>query len=445
MTVKKTKEKQDQIRYQLHIMKALGWYINIKKTKQCDIANRMHVDSAVISRSVISPKNAEDINAENFEQKGKRLLGISKALEICKCMDVTLENILYFYQFKNVLVELPKIDILEELTNKLTNSLNEHDLAINVLENDIESVCKDLNISSFNPKKINNLVFDIRHSDFQPWFGQYFCYFSSTSSEEAGKKRIAQFDSLSDNLELNELLECATDEYIFCGIMEIHNELESTDGLCHVDFKFLANPEKNLIKKYSGLLILSANTKAVFCELTSAEQGEKTYFIFEKQDLGKEQPHVQCCMAMVLTYSSKVHRRRPCCERMIISSKEIKAGTEEYEAMKAYLRMNDSTIRITQWGYNELIKDINQSKDSELLEIAKSFPDLCSLNGQNVTIENCAFIPESVIYTLNSLTDSQKRKFEILLRTHSIAPWYCKTKATKADILFKLLNAPHDV
>lgn len=198
------------------------------------------------------------------------------------------------------------------------------------------------------------------------------------------------------------------------------------------------------MESITGILILSANTRAVFCELASEDQGEKTYFILEKQDLRKEQTHVRCCMAMVLTYSSKVHRRRPCCERMIISNVRIKEDTEEYEVMKAYLRMNDSTIRITQWGYNELIKDIEQSSDSDLQKIAESFPDLHSLNGKNVTIESCAFIPESIIYTLNSLSNAQKRKFEVLLRNHSIAPWYSKTKATKADTLFKLLNMKSD-
>lgn len=159
--------------------------------------------------------------------------------------------------------------------------------------------------------------------------------------------------------------------------------------------------------------------------------------IFEKQDLGNAQPHVQSCMAMVLTYSSKVHRRRPCCERMIISSSCIKSGTEEYEVMKAYLRMNDRMIRITDWGYEQLIKDIHKSDDPDLLKIAECFPDLQSLAGKTVTIENCAFIPESIIYALRMLSQLQQRKFEILLRNHSIAPWYYKTKATKVDELFK--------
>ena len=444
-TREKFMKKENWLKYSLYIMKALGWFINIHKDiKQNEIARKIHVDPAVISRLIIPPNLAERVNEKNYKDYDKRLVEIDRATEICKCMNTTLENVLYFYQFKNVFVNLTEFDKLEKLTNKLTASSKCQE----ALEQ-VGDCAEDLEFQNVNPSadavvNSSNLISNVNYPDFTPWFGKYYCYFSSTSSEEAGEKRKQQFDRLSDDLELKELLECAPEDYIFCGILNVHGRREFEDHLCHVDFKFLANPDKKIIKKYLGTLTLSAKTKAIFCELESHEQGEKTYFIFEKQEPGSEQPDVKCCVAMVLTYSSKVHRRRPCCERMIISSSEIREGTEEYEAMKAYLRMNDSIIRITDWGYEEVIKDIKQSGDPELLKIADIFPDLQSLKGNNAALEKCAFIPESLVYTFNSLTDSQKRKFEILLRIHSIAPWYCKTKATKADILFKLLNDLHD-
>lgn len=441
---KKTQEKIIQIQFQLHIMKALGWYISIhKEIKQKEIAKKMQVDPAVLSYAIIPPKAADYITEENYNKNNKRLIDISRAMEICKYMNTTLQNVLYYYQFEKTLGNSDKIDNFEKLTNELTHLENGQDKLTQIADDAAKPLQQCQNASDFVQISTNNIISNVNHPDFDPWFGKYYCYFSSTSSEEAGKKRQSVFDKVSDDPELQELLECSTEEYIFCGIMNIHGRMVHEDDLCHVDFKFLANPDEQSIKRYSGILMLSANTKAVFCELTSNEQSEKTYLILEKQDLGKEQPHVRCCMAMVLTYSSKVNRRRPCCERMIISNGRIKEGEEEYEAMKAYLRMNDSTIRITQWGYNELIKDINRSDDPEAWQIAELFPDLHSLSGKNVTIENCAFIPESIIYTLNSLTNSQKRKFEILLRNHSIAPWYSKTKATKADTLFNLLNSLH--
>lgn len=437
----KKKINEDKAQYKLHIMKALGWYIYIhKEIKKNKIAEDLHFDPSTMSHITIPPKDAEIITIENFNNHNKRLIEIPLAREICEHMNTTLLNVLYYYQFKNALVDFDKIDRCEKLTNKLTDCNNNADKltgTLKIIEDEIQQL-KNVQM----PQLINSnyIISDVNHSDFLPWIGNYYCYFSSTSSDEAGKKRTLKPNKFDDNSELQELLDCSTDEYIFCGIMNIHDQHFSEDGLCHVDFRFLANPDEQLIKRYSGILMLSADTRAVFCELTSNDQGEKTYIILDKQDLGKEQPHVRCCMGMVLTYSSKVHRRRPCCERMIISNNKIK-GKEEYEVMKAYLRMNDSTIRITQWGYSELLKDIDQSDDTELREIAELFPDLDSLKGKNVVIENCAFIPESFIYTLNSLTPSQKRKFEILLRNHSIAPWYSKTKATKADTLFKLLNS----
>jgi len=429
--------------FRLHIMKALGWYISMHKDiRQNEIAAKMNVDASLINHIIISPKNAPEITEENYEKYHKRLIEIERAINICKHMGTTLENVLYYYQFHHIPDILTKIDQMEKITNQLTNSENEQEKLSSCSEFDIETVQQEKNDLIYNLTEDNNLIMNIDHPEFHPWLGKYFCYFSSTSSDEADKRRKETFDKYSDDPELQELLECSTDEYIFGGIIHIGNQEKKADNLCHVELKFLSNPNKRLIKRYFGILMLSAKTKAVFCELTNAAQGEKTYLILEKQDLGKEHPNIRCCMAMVLTYSSQVNRRRPCCERMIISNKMIREGTEEYDAMKAYLRMNDSTIRITQWGYHELIKDIVQSSDPDLLKIAENFPTLQSLDGRNVTIENCAFIPESIIYTLNSLSDAQKRKFEILLRNHSLSPWYSKTKATKADTLFKLLNRP---
>lgn len=436
---KQQSEEEKRIEYRLHIMKALGWYINTHKAiKQNELAAKLHVDAAVINRGVISPKNAESVTVANYKEKGIRLITTERALEICSVMETTLENILYYYQFRTVLTNSPKMDSLEKLTNQLTEQASVKNLKTQPLEFDGVFLQRDLNTC---PKEeVNNLISDVNHPSFGPWFGKYYCYFSSTSSEETTSNQRKSFDKASDDNRMQELLQCAPEEHIFCGILDINNKINEKDTTCHVNFEFLANPKKKLSKKYSGVLMLSSNTNAVFCELESKKLGEKTYFILEKQDLGSDQPQVQCCMAMVLTYSSIVHRRRPCCERMVISRKRILEKTVAYENMKANLRINDNVIRITQWGYEELLKDINRTTDSDLLKIKELFPNLESLSGNNVTIEKCAFMPESVIHTLHSLTDIQKQKFENLLRIHSIAPWYCKIKSTKADVLFKLLN-----
>lgn len=425
-----------EVNFMLNIMKALGWYMNLNKSeiKKKDIAKELHLDAAVISYSTIEPKQADSINANNYADHGKRLISIPRANEFCKCMNTTLENILYYYQFKNVLVNMTKIDMIKKLTNKLTDGEEMSDLILDDYAESIQEQEKD------NLHSKSNFISDVNHPDFQSWIGTFYCYFSSTSSDEIDQKcDINLNENKETSEELKELLRCATRDHIFCGIMKVYKDIPK-DNLCHVEFKFLANLNNRVIKRYSGILTLSANTRAVFCELISDEQGEKSYLIFEKQDLGKGQPQVDCCMAMALTYSSKVYHRRPCCERMILSSKSFKEGTDEYAAMKAHLRMNDNMIRITQWGYNELIKEINHSEDHELKEIIELFPSLDNLIGQNVTMDKCAFIPESMIRTLHSLSSEQKLKFEVLLRNHSIAPWYSKTKSNKAQTLSNLTN-----
>ena len=90
-------------------------------------------------------------------------------------------------------------------------------------------------------------------------------------------------------------------------------------------------------------------------------------------------------------------------------------------------------------GYEQLITNIKGSQDKYLQEIIEKYPNFDSLRGKTVPIEECAFIPESIIKNLNNISKEARKKFEILLRIHSIAPWYCKTKSSKANELSELI------
>lgn len=421
---------EEFVEYRLRIMKAIAWYMDITKTKQKQIAEELNYSPALINKSIISTSNRDKITCHNYQEKRIRLITLSRAEEICNVMDTTVEDVLFYYRYRKSLSDYTKINTFINKTNELKIDLEKDDKPV-------KNKNKHVKID-----KRRNLITDINHSDFAVLQGKYFCYFSSTSSEEIVKKRNIESPEIQDDNELNELSDCMSDDYIFCGILDIY--ADTKDDICHADFKFVPNLKKKRIKKYSGNITISQKTKAVFCELESQQEGEKTYIIFDNQDLGEEQSTIQCCVAMVLTYSSKLHRRRPCCERMIMSKKKIKPGTMEYESLKVCLRMNDNIVRITEWGYSELLKEVSKSEDKDLKEIVKCFPNLESLRGNTVTIENCAFIPEGFIYSLNILSEIQKLKFEILLRSHSIAPWYCKTKAAKADALFNLLCNSED-
>ena len=436
-----TKNYEEEMKFcQIDIPKAIAWYISLLKKEhkmkysQKEIAREINMSDTGLSRKLIMPKDApEIIDFESFKKKEKRRLTISEAKGICKKIDVTLPDVLYFYEHRKFFEENPSmIDKIKLLTNKLTNT-NELMAGLSNIKNHDEDICMR-----------SNLVNNINHEEFKPWFGRYYCYFSSTSSDEAGMIRKVNFDKESDNKEIDELLKLSQDDYIFCGILEIFEKNIFDDELCHVQFKFLANPDKKVVKKYKGFLTISKTRDAVFCELISNEEGEIVYFIVEKKEMSSSRPQVECCMAMVLTFSSKEGKRRPCCEKMIISKNTVEKGTEAYQALKANLLMNDNKIRITRWGYEQLIGNIKESQDKYLQEIIEKYPNLDSLRGKTVPIEECAFIPESVVKNLNNISKEARKRFEILLRIHSIAPWYCKTKSSKANELFEFISDSSD-
>lgn len=433
---------ENKVEEQIHIAKAIGWYIsvmnsklNYKQYRQKKIAGKMHLSDAALSRKIIKPNEAGHItDSASFKAKDKRTLEISEAKEICRIINTSLTDVLYFYQHREFYEKnLQFFDKLQKLTNKLTISENDLD----DIDNDISEVeRKEASMISRSSDFITNVM----NPEFIPWFGKYYCYFSSTSSDEAGKRRVYSFDRHNEDPEMQELLEVMPDDYIFCGILNVLEGKAFDDEYCHVDFKFLADPNKGIVKKYHGILMISKIRNGVFCELIGDEEGEISYLIIEKKEVGRSQPQVKCSMAMALTVSSKAGHRRPCCERMVISRERIKEGTEEYKALKASLLMNDNIIRVTRWGYDELIKEIEESEDSSLKEIIKKFPGIQSFDSNVVPVEECAFIPETYIRQLNTLPIETRRKFEVMLRSHSIASWYYKTKADKADDLIELIE-----
>lgn len=347
-------------------------------------------------------------------------------------MGITINELLFFYQFKSALYNSSKIDELRQLINQMTQlttseSFKPEEFPLSGLTEEPGGSYSERFISDSDAIAVKR------------WLGTYYCYFSSTSSAEVGKSRKNNEKKASDDAEVNELLDVLPSDYINCGIMKI-TPGDSQDELCHVEFKFLSDPFKHTIERYYGHLTLSHTVKAVFCELVSETRGEKSYIIIDNQDQGPKSSHPCCYIALVLTCSNKFHKERPCCERIIISSKVIQNNTPEYKTLKSNLLMNDGYIRITRWGYDQVIRDIKQSGEPLLEDIARKFPTLDKLEGKTVSIEPCAFIPERVIRSLHSLSEAQQQQFEMLLRLHSTAPWYCKTKASKADILVNMLS-----
>lgn len=428
---------ENMVQQSIHIAKAIGWYIdtvnkisNHKQYTQTTLAKQMNLSNSALSRKIIKKKEAGKIIDENsFKQEGKRKLEIDDAQKLCAYLDTTLTDVLFFYERKEFWESnLSLFDKMNNLTKNLTNS---SDASIPFGD---EFLQKSISLSSQSTKN-SNFISDVTHPDFEPWFGKFYCYFSSTSSEEAGHERPKGFNRYNDDPELDEMLKITPDDYIFCGILDIQNGVTSNTPYCHVEFKFLSDPNKLHIKRYHGRLTISRIRNVVFIELLNNEEGELSYLIVEKKEIGSTNPYIQCSMAMALTISSHEGHRRPCCERMILCRNPIDINSEAYKTIKANLHMNDNNIRITDWGYNELIREIQSSNDPLLKEIARKYPNLKSLKSEVVKIEECAFIPETYIDELSNLTVDKRKKFETMLRLHSIAPWYSKTKSIKINDL----------
>lgn len=441
---------------QFTLMKALGWYFKHHKEKDCTqsvIAEKMYISKSRISQWIIPPDKVGEFTDSGFESeiraKHKALIPLPKAREICTLMNTSIASVLAIYlmreEFNKFQGRISDVEKLKFLKSELSEKQGHAEEKAEIIH---PSIPQTLPKMEDDP----NIITNISNPKFGPWIGKLYCYFYSTSSEEIdlmqkGEKinqdednTVLEFDDSAEEDMYQELLSRATGEAIFCGILEINNYSDSQDGLCHVTLSFI--PDVYGIKKkpkvYRGILSLSAKTNAVYCELIGENLGDKAYFITDNPDFSSENSKISCCMAMVLTYSSRVNHRRPCAERMLISQTPISPGTPEYEELKVNLRMNDKVIRIDEDGYSHLISSISDLDDPDLIAIRSAYPNFDSLKRGYGKTEQILHIEEDDVEKLaNSLNDSQQIKFKRLLRLYSLAPFYAKTKATKTEDLLR--------
>lgn len=326
------------------------------------------------------------------------------AVDMAEAMDTNLWTVMYLYEQQEK----------EEYEKNCTN-LNEKE--------------KLKNVSS----EFENLIVDANDSRFKPWIGKYYCYFSSTSSSEINGIKKECKDNLTE--EQKKLFNITpSNDHIFCGRMTI----DSVDDFCRVSLEFMADKEFHNIKHYEGRLYLSVQYAAGFIELSGRENSECSYIILNSPDSGK----LECRMAMALTLSSIDRHRRACAEKILISKKRIAEATSEYEALKAYLRMNDSLVHIKEEEYYKLIDELKKTDVTELQNFANTYSDLSKLVSNNSTIEVCKYvtIPESIIQNLKTLSKENKTKLRVCLRNHSMANWYYKANNKNAEDILNIIN-----
>ena len=139
------------------------------------------------------------------------------------------------------------------------------------------------------------------------------------------------------------------------------------------------------------------------------------------------------------------HKHRPCSLRMILSRERIELNSLEYTVVEANLMMNDSVIRIDDHGYEELKKYQKDYRSKALDSFLQIYPSIDSMNGESyyINVHSCAYIDETLIKSLKTegITPEDRMYLETLLRLHSIAPWYSKTKTSKINELLRKLSA----
>lgn len=388
----------------IEVAKALGWYRRELGMKLNDIGSQISLSESAVSKYLIDPKVKKNFSSEeDLKKNSKVFLTLEYALKISATMGEKLWNILRLYEEN------------ENRTEKCTK-LNANQF---------------LNILNLNS---TNLIVNSSDSKFEPWFGEFFCYFSSTSSSEIDKSKRENPKELTE--EEKELFDITpSGDHLFCGKMSIS---KAEDNYCQVSLRFMSDKYNHNIKHYQGTLVLSKQYSAGFISLYGQENGECSYIIVESPDSQK----LKCRMAMVLTLSSIDRHRRACTEKMLITKKRILENSRAYETLKSLLPMNDSVIRITNEQYEMLLKELSASKNQQLREFANTYSKLSDIEKANLTIDKYEYImiPESTIDNWRKLSEISRKQLRTLMRKYSIVNWYYKANNKNAEEIYYIMN-----
>lgn len=398
------RKKEREVAFFIEAAKALGWYRREIGIKQEILGSKVALSGSAISKYLIDPKMEKNFsNEEDLKRNSKLILTLEYALEISEAMGTKLCDILCLYEKHK-----------KETAN--CTKLNESGF---------------LNMLNFNTE---NLITDVDDSKYKPWFGDFFCYFSSTSSSEINKsKRENRKGLMTEEQELFDIT--PSGDHLFCGKMSIS---KAEDNYCQVSLRFMSDKCNHNIKHYQGTLILSRQYSAGFISLYGQENGECSYIIVESPDSRK----LKCRMAMVLTLSSIDGHRRACAEKMLITKKRILEGSKAYQALKVLLPMNDSAIRITDVEYEKFLEELSASDNQELRQFADRYPELSDIVKTNSTIEKyeSITIPESTINNWKKLSSESRTQLRMLMRKHSFVNWYYKANNKKAEEIYYIIS-----
>lgn len=408
----------------------LYWYTRMyckhsSHKKMKDIADELHITSGLLTKKL------------NVKNKQHRELTITDIEALCSIMQTSLLSIIQMYENRTFFEKNPNLFSqmatlsFSDIQNMLMVEKTPRLIPTN---NQPEDIPETIASESEQPIPL----------DISSWAKKWYFYFPSSDSAiiEHRKKTILKEDTANDitDSEVKELYDLYSDDHIYSGIITISPCYDGDTITYRAKLKYLTNPPKKTIAEYEGIASLSVNEQAIFITLNNIDNdnNDMIYIIIDALNV---EPDFQYAMASVLTLSKNKNKshRRPCSLRMILSQDVIPVGTKMYNIMCSNLMMNDSIIRIDEHGYNELKKFKSHYASPALDLFLEKYPDIAAMEAGNfINVHKCAYITESLIYNLKDTDTNETLYLEALLRLHSLASWYSKAKAVKAN---KLLSA----
>ena len=385
----------------------------------------------------------------NAETSQHRSISEADIETICATLGFPLSSILFFYERKEVFDKITKKRDFIKLTNILAGDYEEI-LNSNIFSSD--SVKSKTSIIDNSQKKqakpdVTNQV------NLEPLTGNWYFYVPSSESSIIynREKNIAKTGELViDDPEIAELYRIYSPDHIYCGKITI----EPIDGKYQTTLKYMTNPNTPHILEYTGTISCPVDNFSVFGALENSREKDLLYLIMSKPS-SESQLKFALASALMLSRHEDQEHHRPCSLRMILSREYIEFDSQEYKVLISNLMMNDAVIRIDEEGYN-ILRQNQEKYDSPALDfLFEMYPNISDFIPPDVTVNKCAFIEEGFLDTLkkehnkrehNKKKESEKRKkltskdmlyLEALLRRHSIAPWYSKTKAVKVNKALK--------
>lgn len=178
---------------------------------------------------------------------------------------------------------------------------------------------------------------------------------------------------------------------------------------------------REVVKIYSGELLMSVPMRAAYCILYS--ENEICFFSFSHFHIISE--HLRCTMAGVVTVSSGANRR-PTMHRMCISDRKITG--KELDYIKGQLLLNESDILIS-------ARNLEKVKNSSDFS-----PVFLNMIGNAVQKERYYSISETRLFN-NEMSEEELAREISLLRKYSAAGKYNKVSERTNELLYSIINS----